>query len=123
MVKSAVWPGKYSLQNVQYGYKLGILCPLGFVCGRLLRSALENWTHSQPQNAHLLTLEVIIFTMDIAYDSQKAGEIHISLFLKIYKFIFYFIADQLEVVALERLNSPHSGIQISLMHCLSNCTI
>ena len=80
MVKSAVWPGKYSLQNVQYGYKLGILCPLGFVCGRFLRSALENQTHSQPQNTHLLTLEVIIFTMDIAYNLQKAGEIHISLF-------------------------------------------
>ena len=51
--------------------------------------------------------------MDITYNSQKAGEIHISLFLKFDRPLFLFIADQLEVVALERLNSPHSGIQIS----------
>ena len=51
--------------------------------------------------------------MDAAYDSQKAGEIHISVFLKFDKPLSHFIADQLEVVALKRLNSPHSGIQIS----------
>ena len=51
--------------------------------------------------------------MDAAYDSQKAGEIHISSLLKFDRPLFHFIADQLEVVALERLNSPHSGVQIS----------
>ena len=51
--------------------------------------------------------------MDAAYDLQKAGEIHISLVLKFNRPLSHFIADQLEVVALERLNSPHSGIQIS----------
>ena len=51
--------------------------------------------------------------MDIAYNFQKAGEIHISLFLTFDKPLSLFIADQLEVVALKRLNSPHSGIQIS----------
>ena len=51
--------------------------------------------------------------MDIAYDSRKAGEIHISLFLKSNKPLSDVIADQLEIIALERLNSPYSGIQIS----------
>src|SRR6267143_981285 len=51
--------------------------------------------------------------MDTAYDLQKAGEIHISLVLKFDWPLFHFRADQLKVVALERLNSPHSGIQIS----------
>ena len=48
--------------------------------------------------------------MDVTYDLQKAGEIYIRSFLK---FLYLFIAEQLEVIALERLNSPHSGIQIS----------
>ena len=51
--------------------------------------------------------------MDTAYDLQKMGEIHISLVLKFNRPLSHFIADQLEVIALERLNSPHSGIQIS----------
>ena len=51
--------------------------------------------------------------MDVAYDSQKAGEMHISLFLKYNTPISLFIANQLENIALERLNSPHSGIQVS----------
>jgi hypothetical protein len=51
--------------------------------------------------------------MDVTYDLQKAGEIHISLFLKFDRPLSHFIADQLEVIALEKLNSPHSGIQIS----------
>jgi hypothetical protein len=50
--------------------------------------------------------------MDVAYDSQKAGKIYISSFLNFDK-PSLFIAEQLEVIALERLNSPHSGIQIS----------
>lgn len=48
--------------------------------------------------------------MDVTYDLQKAGEIYIRSFLK---FLYLFIAERLEVIALERLNSPHSGIQIS----------
>ena len=51
--------------------------------------------------------------MDTAYDLQKAGEIHINLVLKFNRLLSHFRADQLEVIALERLNSPHSGIQIS----------
>jgi hypothetical protein len=51
--------------------------------------------------------------MDIAYDSRKAGEIHINLFLKYDKPLSFFIAEQLEIIAFERLNSPYSGIQIS----------
>lgn len=51
--------------------------------------------------------------MDIAYDSQKAGEIHISLFLKSNTPLSLFTADRLETIALERLNNPHSGNQIS----------
>ena len=51
--------------------------------------------------------------MDTAYDLQKAGEIHINLVLKFNRPLSHFIANQLEVIALERLNSPHSGIQIS----------
>ena len=51
--------------------------------------------------------------MDITYDSQKAGEIHINLFLKINTPLSLFIADQLKIIALERFNSPHSGAQIS----------
>ena len=48
--------------------------------------------------------------MDVTYDLQKAGEIYIKSFLK---FLYLFIAEWLEIIALERLNSPHSGIQIS----------
>lgn len=51
--------------------------------------------------------------MDVAYDSQRAGEMHISRFLRYSTPLSLFIADQLETVALERLNSPHSGIQVS----------
>ena len=51
--------------------------------------------------------------MDAAYDLQKAGKIHISRLLNFDRPLSHFIADQLEVVALERLNSPHSGVQIS----------
>ena len=50
--------------------------------------------------------------MDAAYDLQKAGKIHISQLLNFDKPLSHFIADQLEVIALERLNSPHSGVQI-----------
>ena len=51
--------------------------------------------------------------MDAAYDLQKAGKIHISRLLNFDRPLSHFIADQLEVIALERLNSPHSGVQIS----------
>ena len=51
--------------------------------------------------------------MDITYDLQKAGKKHINLFLKFDKPLFLFIADRLEILALERLNSSHSGIQMS----------
>ena len=51
--------------------------------------------------------------MNFTYDLQKAGEKHIKLFLKFNILLTLFIAEQLEVVALERLNSSHSGIQIS----------
>jgi len=51
--------------------------------------------------------------MNIAYDWQKAGEKHINFLIFFYRPLSIFIADQLEVIALERLNSPHSGIQVS----------
>jgi len=51
--------------------------------------------------------------MDVSYDSQKAGEIHITLFLKSNIPLSLFIANQLEIIALERLNSPYSGNQLS----------
>jgi hypothetical protein len=57
--------------------------------------------------------------MDAAYDSQKAGEIHISVLLKFDRPLYHSIADQLEAVALERMNSPHSGIQLS---CIASVT-
>lgn len=50
--------------------------------------------------------------MDITYDSQKAGEIHFFK-KKFDRPLSLFIANQLEIIALERLNSPYSGIQIS----------
>lgn len=57
--------------------------------------------------------------MDITYDLQKAGEIHTNMFLKFERLLFLFTADQLEAIALERMNSPHSGIQIS---CITSVT-
>ena len=99
-LKLAVWPRKHSLQNLNQfriaysiaeknqlccGDKLRILCLPGFVCGGLLRLALENRIRKcihGPKTLifRLYNLKLLSSLMDLAYDSQKAGEIHISLF-------------------------------------------
>ena len=98
------------------GDKLKILHLLGFVCSGILRSALEKRIQRRihftyPKHSfsdHCFHLWILPTTR------KKLVRYVLVCFLKFDKHLTHFIlADQLEVIALERLNSPHSGIQIS----------
>ena len=131
-LKSAVWPGKYSLQNadqftnnilnnqVCYGDKLRILCPLGFVCSRLLRLALFKNAFTHPKLSSSDSTGYYLRLWMLPMTCRK-----LVRYISVGYWILTFIPLHSRPTWSRCLGKVEQSSQwcSNIAHCLSNCTI